>query len=177
MLAGLSPRGDVLAHYFNAKTVTSLHKVWAADRQPRLAGFERQSAFSALFVSTFCSSSDPASVMGSLRSYWLKALMDELPIHSYGNCWNTGHKCPRKSCSKVEVAAKYPFHIAFENSWIPGYASEKMHQALALPSVPVVMSAAASTMLPAGSYIDASAFGTPAELAKHLRRVRDSPAL
>ena len=146
--------------------------------------------FSALFVSTFCTAGDSdrpldpmasdsvEHVHGYVRATWIKQLMAKVPIKSFGGCWHTpGASCPRgktSGCTKVGESSKYPFHIAMENFWGPGYATEKFFEALQLPSIPIVMTATDVGHLYAPTkeaYINAADFGSPDELAVFLKEL------
>jgi len=111
------------------------------------------------------------------RDNFLLALMDELPTHSYGkvgrNCElaeDTGHD------TKLATIRQYRFTLAFENSMTPDYVTEKFFQPLLVGSVPIYRGAPnVAEFAPAPhSYIDASNFNGPAELAGFLSAMTDA---
>ena len=117
------------------------------------------------------------------RLTWLEAIHNIAPLKSYGGCMHTpGASCPRESkqCHKITEASKFPFAIAFENHPMqPGYVSEKMFQAFASNSLPVVWSSLSAHMYTPGkdSYIDAADFESPEALANYLVKVRNNETL
>ena len=63
----------------------------------------------------------------------------------------------------------YKFYLALENSESDFYVTEKLYQPLAMGAVPVYIGAPnVRDFAPAGSYIDARAFGSPQALATFL---------
>ena len=72
--------------------------------------------------------------------------------------------------AQFRLLRSHKFYLAFENHRLEGYVSEKFYWALLRGQVPVVWGAPdiARHAPGPGSYIDASAFPTPAALAQHL---------
>lgn len=78
--------------------------------------------------------------------------------------------------SKLETIARYRFCLALENSIAPDYVTEKMFDPLLAGTVPIYLGAPnVADFVPPGSYIDATAFGGPAELASYLRHLERTP--
>lgn len=93
--------------------------------------------------------------------------MRHVPLHSFGSCFRN----QQSSQPKLDVAARYPFFISFENVVMEDYASEKFFEGFALPSTVMVYLGApdARSLAPApGSFVDALRFPEPAQLASHI---------
>jgi len=184
LVVGFSKHFDTYTSYYS--------KSYASKFTDTSAPPPLKDAYSAIFVSTFCEDAKCPNTTGqplldqgyhyhgTIRQPWLRAIMDMIPIKSYGNCFHTrGADCPRGSCSKVKTASKYPFHLAFENTFAPGYTTEKFYQALALPSIPVVMSAPdVEDMAPTkDAYINVADFSSPTELVAYMKTVISNETL
>lgn len=79
--------------------------------------------------------------------------------------------------TKLDTIARYPFCIAFENSIGPDYVTEKLFDPLGVGAVPVYLGAPnAKAFAPPNSFIDASAFSGPKDLADYLRHLLRNPA-
>jgi len=114
------------------------------------------------------------------RDNYLLAMMDEVPVHSYGAL---GHNCELAidtgRDTKLAMIRQYRFTIAFENSMAPDYVTEKFFQPLLVGSVPIYRGAPnVATFAPAPqSYIDATDFSGPDELAQFLAAMTDNEYL
>lgn len=76
--------------------------------------------------------------------------------------------------AKMAVLPRYKFTLAFENSAVPDYVSEKLYHAFAGGSLPVYMGApnvAAFAPGGRGSYLDVADFPNVAALAAEIRRL------
>ncbi len=110
------------------------------------------------------------------------ALVDELARHigvdAYGR-----HRANRKiegpdlgRQTKIETVGRYRFCLALENSIAPGYVTEKIFDALLAGAVPIYLGAAnVGDFVPPNSYIDATSFASPAELAAYLHHLVETP--
>ncbi len=71
--------------------------------------------------------------MKSGRNEWIKQLMDVIPVHSFGRCYNNKQKEAR-GCTqdhyegKICTIRQYKFYLAFENSIDESYVTEKYYQ-------------------------------------------------
>ena len=99
-----------------------------------LEALRAQSVDPALAKREFCSfvvsndDGDPA------RLEFFRRLSKYKPVASGGKIFNNvGGRVPDKSA----FVAKYKFNIAFENSTVPGYTTEKVMEPLAVRSVPI----------------------------------------
>jgi len=78
--------------------------------------------------------------------------------------------------TKIETIARYRFCLALENSISPDYVTEKIFDPLMAGTIPVYLGAPdVDEFMPADSYINASAFSSPAELASYLRHLIETP--
>ena len=76
------------------------------------------------------------------------------------------------------VERNYKFYLSFENSHCDEYITEKLYNVMSMDIVPVVMGGANySHALPPHSYIDASDFENPRELAAYLMKLHADDAL
>jgi hypothetical protein len=62
------------------------------------------------------------------------------PVHSYGKCLNNKH-APDTVSGKVNVLRSHLFSLAFENSNVHDYVTEKYFQSLSAGSIPVYFGA------------------------------------
>ncbi|MCI5073604.1 glycosyltransferase family 10 fucosyltransferase [Oricola sp.] len=113
-----------------------------------------------------------ASIDRSGRIPLARELMNRIPVHSYGRFMNN-RQFPledRGSETKRALIGSYKFCIAFENSIAVDYVTEKLFDPLLAGSVPVYLGAPnADSFAPASdSFINASKFAGPAELAEYL---------
>lgn len=119
-----------------------------------------------------------ASTDLSGRGAFMAELGRHIEIDSYGR-----HRPTRKiegpdlgTQTKIETIGRYRFCLALENSIAPDYVTEKIFDPLCAGTVPVYLGAPnVGEFVPANSYIDATAFGTPAELAAYLRHLLETP--
>lgn len=93
-------------------------------------------------IAAFVSNCDALSTRGAL----LEALMEALPVHSYGLCSHNAEEPPElpegdKFRGKEAIASSYKFLFAAENSVSTSYVSEKVYSALAAGTVPVYLGA------------------------------------
>ncbi|HQZ36736.1 MAG TPA: glycosyltransferase family 10 [Ilumatobacteraceae bacterium] len=110
------------------------------------------------------------------RDNYLLGLLDELPVHSYGTVGRNCHLIDDTGgATKMATIRHYRFTVAFENSMTHDYVTEKFFQALLAGSVPIYRGAPnVALFAPAPhSYIDATEFSGPAELAEFLAAMTD----
>ncbi|TIL61630.1 MAG: alpha-1,3-fucosyltransferase, partial [Mesorhizobium sp.] len=120
-----------------------------------------------------------ASIDLSGRGAFAAELAGHIGVDSYGRYRPTRQiEGPDLgSQTKIETIARYHFCLALENSIAPDYVTEKIFDPLCAGSVPVYLGAPnVGEFVPANSYIDATAFGTPAELAAYLRHLLETPS-
>jgi alpha-1,3-fucosyltransferase 10 len=119
-----------------------------------------------------------SAVNRSGREGFLVELAKHIKIDSYGRFMkNRSVKGPDLGPrTKLDTISRYRFCLALENSIAPDYVTEKMFEPLGAGAVPIYLGAPnAPDFVPACSYIDAAAHGTPAELAAYLKSLLDRP--
>lgn len=76
-----------------------------------------------------------------MRNKWFHKLNEYKPVAAGGPLFNNiGYVLPRGDDSvlkKIEFLDKYKFNLCFENSSYPGYATEKLYEALCAKTVPI----------------------------------------
>jgi hypothetical protein len=75
-----------------------------------------------------------------MRNAWFHKLNAYKPVASAGPLFNNVPMLPRDDTgvkAKVEFLSKYKFNLCFENSSWPGYATEKLYEALCGNTVPI----------------------------------------
>lgn len=114
------------------------------------------------------------------RQGYLKELMQEMQIDSYGKLFNNcrlekdgGHS------SKMALFGHYKFVIAFENSCAEDYVTEKFFDPLLVGAVPIYLGAPNIDELAPGDncYVDVRKYKTAGELAVHLKACCENPTL
>ncbi|KAK7070098.1 hypothetical protein SK128_001220 [Halocaridina rubra] len=125
-----------------------------------------------------------SNCQSKIRLNYIHDFQQYAPVEVYGKCGENicGHSMyvdhryiPMEDpCLKI-AGENYLFFFAFENAFCTDYITEKVYNLLYFPIVPVVFgSAKYSTLLPSGSYIDASKY-TPRELARKLLYLQKHP--
>ena len=107
----------------------------------------------------------------SRRLAFLEALMQKMPIDSYGKTLcNQGTQIGPGQKLKNNLVSKYKFTLAFENSICEDYVTEKFFDPLLVGSVPVYLGAPNIEEYAPGEncYIDVTQFDSPGALAKFL---------
>jgi len=147
---------------------TYANRVWSQSfhtAPPPLKG-KRTDAL-AIFISSNCFPSND-------RLIWAKALIEAMPVHSYGKCAHN-KDIPsdggQDSREKIALMSTYKFCLAFENRCEEDYVSEKFFHALAAGCLPVYMGAPnIRDYLPSpDAIIRTDDFETPEKLAEFLK--------
>ncbi|GBG24169.1 Alpha-1,3-fucosyltransferase fut-1 [Hondaea fermentalgiana] len=98
-----------------------------------------------------------------------KALGSRGNVDRYGSCHGALAAPPKPLSKMAPIAAEYKFYLAFENTIMDGYVTEKLLQSLTFGPVPVYMGAAdIFNITRTPSFINVQDFGSPAELADYL---------
>ena len=114
------------------------------------------------------------------RQEYLKKLMEQVEIDSYGRLFNN---CQLKNdsghASKMTLYSGYKFVIAFENSCAEDYVTEKFFDPLLVGAVPIYFGALNIEEFAPGDncYVDVRKFDSPEKLAVHLKACCDDKAL
>lgn len=114
------------------------------------------------------------------RQEYLKALMQELPIDSYGKLYNNCRlENDKGQSSKMELYGHYKFVIAFENACAEDYVTEKFFDPLLVGAVPVYWGAPNIGDYAPGDncFVDVREFQSPYDLALHLKTCCENPSL
>lgn len=155
---------DVLCPYYEKDYPVRLQQV-------TLQSFELRSDVCLLISSAFNQSG---------RQEYLKELMEEIGIDSYGRLFNNcrlekdnGHS------SKMDLYGHYKFVIAFENSCAEDYVTEKFFDPLLMGAVPIYYGAPNIDEFAPGDhcYVDIRKYKTAGELAAHLKACSEDPDL
>ena len=115
----------------------------------------------------------------SRREEFVKQLQQHIPIDVYGKCGNLTTDTNSANGFRDEIAKKYMFYIAFENSDCDDYISEKFWNSLHIGIIPIVRGQRGKykKFAPPNSYIHADAFVAPELLANHLKEISKNSTL
>lgn len=114
------------------------------------------------------------------RQEYLKELMQEIQIDSYGKLYNNCRLKEDNGCSsKMALYGGYKFVIAFENACAEDYVTEKFFDPLLVGAVPVYFGAPNIEEFAPGDhcYVDVREYQSAGELAAHLKACLDDPVL
>lgn len=123
----------------------------------------------------------------------LECLAQRQEIDVFGSGWNNLDNLPfrweeklrrfsgvfRGPCDdKRETMRRYRFGIAYENTACPGYVTEKIVDCFVARNVPVYLGAPdISEFVPPESFLDATRYASPADLADRMRSMRAAEAM
>ncbi|CAG5125054.1 unnamed protein product [Candidula unifasciata] len=114
----------------------------------------------------------------SLREEYIKELQQYMAVDVYGFC-GTKTACRKKNNTCLsELVQPYTFLLAFENSLCQDYVTEKFFRTFSddFPVIPVVRGGTDyRSYFPHGTFIDASDFRCPKELAAYLKMIGNDP--
>ena len=115
----------------------------------------------------------------SRREEYVRQLQKYIPIDIYGKCGNLTTDTNSANGFRDQIAKKYMFYIAFENSDCDDYISEKFWNSLHIGIIPIVRGQRAryKALAPPNSYINADSFLTPELLADHLKAISTNSTL
>jgi hypothetical protein len=107
--------------------------------------------------------------------------MLETKIHSYGSCLKNRHGYNARMVDNIEAYKKYKFVIAIENSNCVDYVTEKLVQAVASGSIPIVAGRDGRSdyrrYMPEHSYINIYDYSSIKSLADDLKRIGNNKTL
>ena len=118
------------------------------------------------------------------RQTYVERLMQHVRVDSHGDCLrnmpadaSAARHADDWQQRKIDVIGQYHFVLAFENSQVDNYVTEKFFHAFLAGTVPVFMGARnVHRFAPANdSYIDVADFATPEALAAHLTALAADP--
>ena len=155
---------NILLHYGRLGPRLSPRKAIKIEPKPRLIAY----------VASHCHTN-------SRREEYINELNRYVAVDTYGDCGFL--KCPRSwdftssNCYDM-LEQNYKFYLSFENAICTDYITEKFFQILQKDVVPVVYGGGQySRIAPPNSYIDASQFRGPKQLAKFLKMVAANDTL
>ncbi|CAF0961134.1 unnamed protein product [Adineta steineri] len=115
------------------------------------------------------------------REDFIKELMKEIKIDSYGPCLNNRHGYEARMTDNVDAYMKYKFVIAIENSNCIDYVSEKLVKAVESGSIPIVAGRNNRPdyrrYMPEHSYINIFDYKSVKALADDLKRIANNQTL
>lgn len=112
------------------------------------------------------------------RRDYARELARHIPVDSYGRFLrNRTLTTDLWRSTKLELIARYPFTIAFENSIATDYVTEKFYDPLVVGSVPVYLGAPNVDEYAPGDhcYINVRDYASPRALAAYLKSLLESP--
>mmetsp|Transcript_15012 Transcript_15012/g.29271 ORF Transcript_15012/g.29271 Transcript_15012/m.29271 type:complete len:520 (-) Transcript_15012:182-1741(-) len=124
-----------------------------------------------LFALSVISNCEPTS---SRRGEYISELEKILPksvgsIDHYGSCGKGAKTPPKPLQNMADLAAKYKFYLAFENTILDGYVTEKLMKTLSFGPIPIYMGAPdVFNITTRRSFINVHDFASPKDLADYL---------
>ncbi|MEO9874661.1 MAG: glycosyltransferase family 10 [Anderseniella sp.] len=106
------------------------------------------------------------------RQNYMRDLMQQLDVHSFGRFMrNKRILFDRGEKTKLRVLKNYRYTLAFENSLMTDYVTEKFYQPLLTGTIPIYLGAPNIEEFAPGDncFINAHDFASPAELAEFVR--------
>jgi hypothetical protein len=124
LLASTSPDADVQLSYANRKYD------WLAPPLP----FANKSKAAAAFISNCGAKNERLELLAAIQKAGF-------PVHSFGECLHNRKDPGDTPAAKASELRRHLFALAFENSNVAGYVTEKYFQCLAAGTVPVYLGA------------------------------------
>ena len=122
------------------------------------------------------------------RQAYMTELMKHMKVHSFGKCLNNAEvnvtlpQCTQMpgtswAANKRCILGHFKFAMAFENTQLPDYVTEKLFMTLDVNTIPVYFGAPNVQEFVPGrkSFINADDFASPAELARFLTNLASDP--
>lgn len=116
------------------------------------------------------------------RNDWFHILNSYKPIASGGPLFNNiGHILPREEKSvesKLAFLNNYRFNLCFENSSYPGYATEKLYEALCAKTIPIYWgSPTIEVDFNTKAFLNWHDYGNDADFLEAIKRIDQNPDL
>jgi len=164
--------------------ITYLTKFY--EHEEDLTGIEsiKQPVSDEIFIWRILHVASNCDYVYSGRNNWVQALIDRGLVDSFGKCnhnkeWQSvEHLTKNASKSKYVphgtniksiLSRKYAFVTAFENSYYPGYITEKLWDQLKVGTLPIYLGAPDVThLLPEHSFVNVNDYGTYDDLANYI---------
>ena len=112
----------------------------------------------------------------SMREHYVRKMQLEMDIDIFGGC-GVPAPCPKGSGDMIaqcfdDHAMKYKYYLAFENTLVEDYVTEKVFRWYNRDIIVVVRGGSNySRILPPGTFVDAGDFASPIELGKYLKQL------
>ena len=111
----------------------------------------------------------------SMREHYVREMQKVMGVDIFGGC-GVEPPCPKKSKNISEciekTALKYKYYLAFENTLVEDYVTEKVFRWFNKDIIVVVRGGSNySRILPPGTVVDAGDFKSPTELGKYLKEL------
>ena len=111
----------------------------------------------------------------SMREHYVREMQLVMGIDIFGGC-GVPAPCPKRSRNIEKcfegTAMKYKYYIAFENTLVEDYVTEKVFRWYNRDIIVVVRGGSNySRILPLGTFVDAGDFASPIELGKYLKQL------
>ena len=169
---------DIKINYHTSSSVPWLYLCIPENKQPVMDALKLDIPSNRRGIAMFVS--DCKVSYSQWRYEYLKELMEYIDIDSYGKCLhNTEMESTRRDIEhytiKVDLLVKkrYKFVIAFENSQVSEYITEKIWHAYMSQTIPIYYGAPEIYEQVPGSntFIDAAKFPGPKQLAEYIKKV------
>ena len=167
---------DIKTNYHVSSTIPWLYLCAPDIKQPLMDALRLDVPSNRHGIAMFVS--DCKANFSQWRYKYLKELMKYIKIDSYGKCLhNTKMKSTRKNIKrddiKLGILKRYKFLIAFENTHVSEYISEKIWHAYMSQTIPIYYGAPEIYEQVPGrnTFIDAAKFSKPKQLAEYIKKV------
>ena len=171
-------KADIKINYHTSSSVPWLYLCLPENKQPVMDALRLDIPSNRSGIAMFVSDCKPS--FSKWRYKYLKELMKYIDIDSYGTCLhNAKMESTRwdneKFNIKVDILVKkrYKFLIAFENSPVSEYITEKIWHAYMSQTIPIYYGAPeVYNQVPGrNTFIDAAKFPGPKQLAEYIKKV------
>ena len=111
----------------------------------------------------------------SMREHYVREMQSVMGVDIFGRC-GVPPPCPKKSVDIDQciddTAMKYKYYLAFENTLVEDYVTEKVYLWYNKDIIVVVRGGSNySRILPPGTFVDAGDFASAVELGKYLKEL------
>ena len=178
---------DIKINYHTSSTIPWLYLCLPGIKQPLMDAVKLNVPSNRHGIAMFVS--DCKANFSQWRYNYLKELMEHIKIDSYGKCLhNTAMNSTRQDTEtvnhydmKVNILKQkqYKFLIAFENTHVSEYISEKIWHAYMSQTIPIYYGAPEIYEQVPGrnTFIDAAKFSEPKQLAEYIKKVDEDTKL
>ena len=169
---------DIKTNYHVSSTIPWLYLCTSDIKQPLMDALRLGVPSNRHGIAMFIS--DCKANFSQWRYKYLKELMKYIKIDSYGKCLhNTAMKSTRQDTKKFDIKLdilkkkRYKFLIAFENTHVSEYISEKIWHAYMSQTIPIYYGAPEIYKQVPGrnTFINAAKFAGPKQLAQYIKKI------